>query len=78
VTIQNLKFCEVRTFEEAIMVLKIGEEERNYAQTNFHDRSSRSHTIFQVVSKIFAFIKKKKKKKKNFSISNKYKIKINH
>ena len=55
-TIQNLKCCEVRSFEEAIMVLKIGEEERNYAQTSFHDRSSRSHTVFQVVSMFPHFI----------------------
>lgn len=48
--IQGLKSCEVHTFEEAILVLKIGEEERNYAQTSFNDRSSRSHTVFQVVS----------------------------
>lgn len=53
VVIQNLKTCEVHSFEEAILVLKIGEEERNYAQTSFNDRSSRSHTVFQVVRRKF-------------------------
>lgn len=47
--VKGLKRQKVKTFDEAIFLMNYGEEHRMYRETNFHEHSSRSHTIFQVV-----------------------------
>mmetsp|Transcript_30416 Transcript_30416/g.22171 ORF Transcript_30416/g.22171 Transcript_30416/m.22171 type:complete len:118 (-) Transcript_30416:34-387(-) len=39
---------QVYTFDQAIQLLRYGEENRIYKETNIHEHSSRSHTIFRV------------------------------
>lgn len=48
--VNQLKICEVTTFDQAIALLKYGEEQRSYREKNIHEHSSRSHTIFQLVT----------------------------
>lgn len=50
VSIVGLKECEVYNFNEAIMLMRYGEENRCYREKNMHEHSSRSHTIFQLVA----------------------------
>ena len=50
--IQGLKQIEITNFEDAMMTLKMGEEQRSYGVTSLHDHSSRSHTVFQVVTNL--------------------------
>lgn len=51
--VKGLKRQKVKTFEEAIYLMNFGEEHRMYRETNFHEHSSRSHTIYQVVKIIY-------------------------
>jgi len=48
--VKGLKRQKVKTFDEAIFLMNYGEDHRMYRETNFHEHSSRSHTIFQVVN----------------------------
>ena len=45
----GLSQCHVDDIEEALELLQEGEYQRAYAEKRYHDHSSRSHTIFQVV-----------------------------
>lgn len=54
--IQGLKQIEITNFEDAMMTLKMGEEQRSYGVTSLHDHSSRSHTVFQVVIDLFEIL----------------------
>ena len=47
--VPGLKRIPVRTPEEVLDVLALGEKFRRYRTTNIHEHSSRSHTVFQVV-----------------------------
>ena len=47
--VQNLGNYDINNFEEAMQLLRIGEENRQYKERQHHDHSSRSHTIFQLV-----------------------------
>jgi len=40
----------ISSFEDAIMLLNHGEENRRYRSTVLNEYSSRSHTIFQIVN----------------------------
>ena len=44
--VQGLTKELTSNFEEAISILHYGEENRAYREKNFHEHSSRSHTIF--------------------------------
>ena len=46
----GLSQCAVANIEEALDLLQEGEYQRAYAEKKYHDHSSRSHTIFQVVT----------------------------
>ncbi|KAL4438108.1 hypothetical protein ABPG74_016887 [Tetrahymena malaccensis] len=46
--VQGMKQCEVTNFNEAIILMRFGEEHRCYKEKNIHEHSSRSHTIFQL------------------------------
>ena len=39
---------EVNNFDEAMLLLDFGEENRSYRETKVHEHSSRSHTIFRI------------------------------
>lgn len=38
----------IDSFEQAMELLQMGEEQRSYSEKKYHDHSSRSHTIFQI------------------------------
>lgn len=38
----------INSFEQAMKLLEMGEEQRSYSEKKYHDHSSRSHTIFQI------------------------------
>ena len=46
--VSGLKKQEVQDFEQAIMLLSCGEDQRCYKETSVHEHSSRSHTIFKI------------------------------
>ena len=48
VVVSNLKEVEIKTLEEAIEYLKIGEHSRKYGCTDVNEHSSRSHALFQI------------------------------
>jgi centromeric protein E len=48
VDVAGLKRQQVWAFEQAIILMNYGEEHRVYKETNIHDHSSRSHSIFRV------------------------------
>lgn len=48
VAVQGLMRQQVKTFEQAMILMHFGEEQRVYKETNIHDHSSRSHTIFRI------------------------------
>ena len=39
----------ISTFEDAVLLLNYGEENRKYRSTQSNEYSSRSHTLFQIV-----------------------------
>ena len=39
---------QIETFEQAMILMNYGEENRIYKETHIHEHSSRSHTIFRV------------------------------
>ena len=43
-----MKIHEVNTFEEAMVLLVMGEVNRSYRESKIHEHSSRSHTIFSI------------------------------
>jgi centromeric protein E len=45
----GLKTMRVGTIEDVAKIISIGEKNRHYRQTDIHDHSSRSHTIFRVL-----------------------------
>lgn len=45
----NLSSEPVRTFEEACDIIKLGLSNRHVGETLMNDRSSRSHTVLQLV-----------------------------
>ncbi|CAK62078.1 unnamed protein product (macronuclear) [Paramecium tetraurelia] len=47
-TTLQLKQIPVNSFDQAIQLLNEGEERRIYRETQIHDKSSRSHTIFRI------------------------------
>ncbi|CAD8049518.1 unnamed protein product [Paramecium sonneborni] len=47
-TTLQLKQIGVKSFDQAIELLNEGEERRIYRETQIHDKSSRSHTIFRI------------------------------
>lgn len=46
--ISNLTKIEVNNFNESVEIFEQGEKNKNISETTFNERSSRSHTIFQV------------------------------
>ena len=46
----------VTSVEEIINLMKIGERNRHFGCTNMNEKSSRSHTIFKMVSKLVTFL----------------------
>ena len=46
----GLSQCDVENIEDAMDLLQEGEYQRAYAEKKYHDHSSRSHTIFQIVT----------------------------
>lgn len=49
VYVRNLKEVIVKTAEEVLNCIKDGEGNRHISATDYNERSSRSHTIFQIV-----------------------------
>lgn len=50
VTVLGAKKVRIKTFDEGINLKDFGEENRKYRETMINEYSSRSHSIFQVVS----------------------------
>lgn len=48
VIVSGLKRQVVQNFDQAIILLNYGEDHRCYRETNVHEHSSRSHTIFKL------------------------------
>ena len=48
VSVVGLQKIPVTSFSEVIQMLNYGEENRVYRETNIHEHSSRSHTIFRI------------------------------
>ena len=46
--VSGIKQQQVWTFDQVILLMNYGEEQRVYKETSIHEHSSRSHTIFQV------------------------------
>ena len=46
----GLSLVPVYRIEDALDLLNEGEYQRAYAEKKYHDHSSRSHTIFQIVN----------------------------
>jgi centromeric protein E len=44
----GLREQEIQSFEDAMILLSYGEENRAYRDTGINERSSRSHTIFRI------------------------------
>ncbi|KAG0418192.1 Kinesin-like protein KIP2, partial [Dictyocoela roeselum] len=51
--IANLTKVEVKTLKNALEILEKSEKNRSISQTKFNDRSSRSHTLFQIEYKSY-------------------------
>lgn len=49
VHVRNLKEVKVKTAQEVINCIKEGEGNRHISATDYNERSSRSHTIFQLI-----------------------------
>ena len=47
--VAGLKLIRMETLEEVLKVLALGERSRKYRQTDIHEHSSRSHTVFRVL-----------------------------
>ena len=45
----GLKTMRVSQLEDVTKVIALGERNRHYRQTDIHDHSSRSHTIFRIL-----------------------------
>lgn len=45
---KNLSWVIVQDFQECMNLLKLGELNRSYAQTNMNHQSSRSHTVYRL------------------------------
>jgi len=54
--VNGAKQQQVWSFDQAIILMNYGEESRVYKETNVHEHSSRSHTLFRVVQEIFYLI----------------------
>jgi centromeric protein E len=46
--VSGLKTMRVGAIEDVGKIISMGEKNRHYRQTDIHDHSSRSHTIFRV------------------------------
>ena len=46
--VSGLKTMRVGSIEDVAKIISMGEKNRHYRQTDIHDHSSRSHTIFRV------------------------------
>jgi len=46
--VNGAKQQQVWSFDQAIILMNYGEESRVYKETNVHEHSSRSHTLFRV------------------------------
>jgi hypothetical protein len=46
--VSGLKTMRVASLEDVVKIISLGERNRHYRQTDIHDHSSRSHTIFRV------------------------------
>ncbi|KAG0439281.1 Kinesin-like protein tea2 [Dictyocoela muelleri] len=51
--ISKLTKVDVKTFNDALNILEKSEKNRSISQTKFNDRSSRSHTLFQIEYKVY-------------------------
>lgn len=47
--VSGLKSMRVNGMEEVNKIITLGERSRHYRQTDIHDHSSRSHTIFRIL-----------------------------
>lgn len=52
VTVLGAKKVRIKNFDEGINLKDFGEENRKYRETMINEYSSRSHSIFQIVSKL--------------------------
>ena len=68
----GLKAIKIQSVEDFKKLIKLGEKARHYRQTDIHEHSSRSHSIFKIL--IENRINESKKiivdKKINYQISN--------
>jgi centromeric protein E len=46
--VSGLKTMRVGSIEDVAKIISMGEKNRHYRQTDIHDHSSRSHTIFRI------------------------------
>ncbi len=49
VIVADAKKIKIKNFDDGIILLNFGEENRKYRETQINEYSSRSHTIFQIV-----------------------------
>ena len=47
--VSGLKTMRVAAMEDVLKAITLGERSRHYRQTDIHDHSSRSHTIFRIL-----------------------------
>jgi centromeric protein E len=47
--VAGLKTLKVFSLEDVSKIIALGEKSRHYRQTDIHDHSSRSHTIFRIL-----------------------------
>jgi centromeric protein E len=70
--VSGLKDIKIQSVEDFKKLIKLGEKARHYRQTDIHEHSSRSHSIFKIL--IENRINESKKiivdKKINYQISN--------
>jgi centromeric protein E len=47
--VSGLKTMRMAALEDVVKIISMGERNRHYRQTDIHDHSSRSHTIFRIL-----------------------------
>jgi centromeric protein E len=47
--VSGLKCYRINDLSDALKILALGERSRHYRQTDIHEHSSRSHTIFRIL-----------------------------
>jgi hypothetical protein len=47
--VSGLKAIKIQSVEDFKKLIKLGEKARHYRQTDIHEHSSRSHSIFKIL-----------------------------